>query len=76
MDTYSRAIAYVNMCILADDVSDRNFYDKYFRISLKNANDFVRKELELVYHKKDSTLYFRLGFLNFKAQQYIQSIHF
>ena len=76
LDTYSRAIAYVNMCILADDVSDRNFYDKYFRISLKNANDFVRKELELVYHKKDSTLYFRLGFLNFKAQQYIQSIHF
>lgn len=74
LDTYTRGIAYVNMCILSDDRINKNFYN--FKDCLKTANEYIENKVEKVYQKKDANIYFILGFLNFKAHEYAYAIHF
>lgn len=76
LDTYTRGIAYVNMCILSDDRVNKNFYNKYFKDCLKTANEYIENKLEKAYQEKDANIYFILGFLNFKAHEYAYAIHF
>ena len=76
LDVYTKGIAFVNLCILADDKYNRAFYDEYFNNSLKQATEYIQKILELIYDDIDFDIYFTLGFLNFKAQKYNEAIHF
>jgi hypothetical protein len=73
---HSQSYALVNMCILADDDQNKEFYDTCFAASLDAANEGIDKMLKLASHCEimlNDEVLSSLGFLNFRANRYIEA---
>lgn len=76
MDTCSRMYAFVDRCILADDIEDKAFYDQYFRSSIEESNAYIESVCLAHDKKKTPAICFTMGIMNFKTQDYERAIKF